>query len=98
MADDADHLVILALLQIAFLGSVMTKDWVQGIGYSPVYQILLLFVVRAVMTSQSAWTSSAGILSTPADFPFLNDCTAASTFLVKDGVAVLCVRLGTVQY
>ena len=58
----------------------MTKDWVHGVGHSPVCQILLQTVVRAVITSSlPAWTSSAGMLSTPADFPFFNDCTAAST-------------------
>ena len=58
----------------------MTKDWVQGVGHSPVCQILLQIVVRAVITSSpTAWTSSAGMLSTPADFPFFSDCTATST-------------------
>ena len=36
--------------------------------------------------SAPAWTSSAGTLSTPADFHFFNDCTADSTFFfAKDG-------------
>ena len=48
------------------LGSVMTKDWVHGVGHSPVCQILLQIVVRAVITSSPpAWASSAGMLSTP---------------------------------
>ena len=60
----------------------MTKDWVHGVGHSPVCQILLQIVMRAVMTSSPpAWTSSARMLSTPADFPFVSDCTAASTSL-----------------
>ena len=64
----------------------MTKDWVHGAGHSPVCQILLQIVVRAVITSSPpAWTSSAGMLSTPADFPFFNDCTAASTSLRRMG-------------
>ena len=47
----------------------MTKDGNHGVGHSPVCQILLQIVVRAVITSSSpAWTSSAGMLSTPADF------------------------------
>ena len=63
----------------------MTKDWVHGVGHSPVCQILLQIVMRAVITSSpSAWTSSAGML-TPADFPFFNDCTAASTSLRRMG-------------
>ena len=64
----------------------MTKDWVHGVGRSPVCQILLQIVVREVITSSPpAWTSSAGTLSTPADFPFFNDCTAASTSLRRMG-------------
>ena len=47
----------------------MSEDWVRGIGHSPVCQILLQIVVRAVITSSPpAWTSSAGMLSTPAGF------------------------------
>ena len=76
----------------------MTKDWVQGVGHSPVWHILLQNVVRAVITSSPpAWTSSAGMLSTPDDFPFFNDCTAVD-FFANDGVVNLCVCLGTVQY
>ena len=64
----------------------MTKDWVHGVGHSPVCQILSQIVMRAVITSsQPAWTSSAGMLLTPADFPFFNDCTAASTSLRRMG-------------
>ena len=63
----------------------MTKDWVHGVGHSPVCQILLQ-IVRAVITSSlPAWTSSAGMLSAPADFPFFNDCTEASTSLRRMG-------------
>ena len=64
----------------------MTKDWVHGVGHSPVCQILLQIVVRAVITpSPPAWTSSAAMLSTPAYFPFFNDCTAASTSVRRMG-------------
>ena len=64
----------------------MTKDWVHGVGHSPVCQILSQIVVRTVITSSPpAWTSSAGMLSTPADFHFFNDCTAASTSLRRMG-------------
>ena len=72
--------------RLPFVGSVTTKDWVQAVGHSPVCQILLQIVVRAVITSSPpAWTSSAGMLSTPDDFPFFNDCTAASTSMRKMG-------------
>ena len=58
----------------------MTKDWVHGVGHSPVCQILLQIVVRAVITSSPpAWTSSAGMFSTPADFPFFSDCSSIVT-------------------
>ena len=62
----------------------MTKDWVHGACHSPVFKILLQIVVRAVMTpSPPASTSSAGMLSNPADFPIFNSCTAAYTSLRK---------------
>ena len=62
----------------------LTKDWVHRAGHSPVCQILLQIVVRAVITSSPpAWTSSAGMLSNPADFPIFNSCTAAYTSLRK---------------
>ena len=67
-------------------GSVMTRDWVHGVGHSPVCQILLQIVVRVVITSSPpAWTSYAGMFSTPADFLFFNDWTAASTSLQRMG-------------
>ena len=41
---------------------------------------------RVVITaSPPAWTSSAGMLLTLADFPFFNDSTAASTSLRRMG-------------
>ena len=53
----------------------MTEDWVQAVGHSPVSQISLQIVVRAVITSSPpAWASSAGMLLTPGDFPLLSDC------------------------
>ena len=48
--------------------------------------------MRAVITaSPPAWTSSAAMLSTPADFPFFNDCTAASTLCEGWGGHPLCL-------
>ena len=38
--DEADGSVVLTLLQVVFLGSVMAKDCVHGVGHSPVCQIL----------------------------------------------------------
>ena len=59
---------------LPFFGSVMTKDWVHGFFHSPVRQILLQIVMRAVITAfPPAWTSSVGMLSTLADFPFFSE-------------------------
>ena len=64
--------------RLPFLGSVMTKDWIQGAGHFPVCQILSQIVVKAVITSYPpAWTRPAGMLSTPTHFPFFSECTAA---------------------
>ena len=64
----------------------MSKDWVHGVGHSPACQILLQIVARAVLTySPPASTNSAWMFSTPADFVFFNDCTAASTALRRLG-------------
>ena len=64
MADKADGSVVLSQLY----------------GHSPVFQILLLIDVRmSIMASPRAWTSSVGMLSTPAAFPIFMALTAAST-------------------
>ena len=66
----------------------MNKDWVHGASHSPVCQIFLQIVVRAVITSSPlAWASSAGMLSAPAGFPFFSDCdcTAASISVRRMG-------------
>ena len=84
VADEAGRLVVLALLQVDFLGKC--DDWVHAVGHSPVCQILLQVVVRAVIAySPPARNSSAGMLSALADFPFFNDCTAAFTSLRRMG-------------
>ena len=53
------------------------------VGHSPVFQILLQIEVRmSIMASPPTpptWTNSAGMLSTPADFPIFSAFTAAST-------------------
>ena len=49
------------------------------VGHSPVIQILLQIVVRmSTMASPPAWTNSAGMLSTQADFRIFSALTAAS--------------------
>ena len=55
MTDEADSSVVLTELQVAFLGNVIISDWVHGIGYSPVLQILLQISVRtSIMVSPPA--------------------------------------------
>ena len=50
------------------------------VSHSPVFQILLQIVVKmSIMASPPAWTYSARMLSTPADFPIFSALTAAST-------------------
>ena len=56
------------------------------VGHSPVFQILLQIAVRmSIMASPPAWTNSAGMLSTPADFPIFSALTAASTSFRRIG-------------
>ena len=70
----------------------MTKNCVHSFGHSPVCQTLLQIVMRVViMSSPCVWT---GMLSTPANFPFFNDCTAASTSLRRKGWLSLCLSEG----
>ena len=50
------------------------------VGHSSVFQILLQIVVRmSIMGFPPAWTNSAGMLSTLADFPIFSALTAAFT-------------------
>ena len=50
------------------------------VGHSPVFQNLLQVEVRmSIIAAPLAWTNSAGMLSTPADFPIFSALTAAST-------------------
>ena len=65
-----DRAVVLALLKVAFLGKVMIRDWVHGMGHLPVFHTLLQILCKALITaSPPARTSSPGILSIPGDFP-----------------------------
>ena len=50
------------------------------VGHSHVFQILFQIDVRvSMMASTPDWTNSAGVLSTPADFPIFSAMTGAST-------------------
>ena len=56
------------------------------VGHSPVFQILLQIAVRmSIMVSPPAWTNSAGMLSTPADFPIFSVLNTASTSSRRTG-------------
>ena len=56
------------------------------VGHSAIFQIVLLIEVRMfIMASPPAWTNSAGILSTPSDFPIFSVLTAASTSSRRKG-------------
>ena len=56
------------------------------VGHSPVFQILLQIVVRmSIIDSPPALTNSAGMLSTPADFPIFGALPIASTSSRKIG-------------
>ena len=96
---DSTHLAFGHTILVVFGGSVVTKDWVHGVGHSLVCKILFQIVVRAMITfSPPAWTSSAGMLSTPADFPFFNDFILQPPLFCEGWVVIICVCLGTVQY
>ena len=70
----------------ALLWQDASRSCLHCCGHSRVCQILLQIVMKVVITSSPpAWTSSAGMLLTPADFPFFSDCTAASTSLQRIG-------------
>ena len=76
----------------------MIRDWVHGMGHSPLCQILLQILCKALITaSPPACTSSPGILSISGDFPFLSDFTAASTSSRKIGYLSVSVTCGTVN-
>ena len=53
----------------------MTKGWVHR----------QIFVRAVIASSPPTWTISARMFLAPADFPFFNDCTAASTSLRSMG-------------
>ena len=55
------------------------------VGHSHVFQILLQIEVRVSIIASPAWTNSAGMLSTPADFPIFSALTDASTSSRRTG-------------
>ena len=78
MAEAADRLIVLALSQVAFLG----KCDDQGLGpWSWPFSCLQTVVSAVITAAPPVWTSSAGMLSTPAGFPFSNYRIAVSTCL-----------------
>ena len=71
----ADSFVVLAKLHVAFLWEFDIKL----LSHPPVFQILLQIEVRMSNMASPAWTNSASMLATPADFPIFSALTAAST-------------------
>ena len=65
---------------VSFSGEKTIRDRIQGYGYSPVLEILSQMTVRAlIMVLYPSFINSAGMLSSPADFPSFSNSTAAST-------------------
>ena len=83
VTDEDDSSVVLALLQVAFL----EKCDDQGLGPRGWPFSCLQDLVEDCGESGDCILSTcfAGMLSTPADFPFFNNCTAASTSLRRMG-------------
>ena len=82
MTNEADCSVVLALLQVAFVGEC--DD--QGLGpQGRPFSCLLDLVADCCESSDYVLATCLDQFrldqSTPADFPFFNDCTAASTSL-----------------
>ena len=59
VTDEAYRSVVLALLQVAFLGKCDDLGLGPRVGHSPVCQILLQIVVRAVITLQDSTGNSS---------------------------------------
>ena len=88
VTDEAGHSVVLVLLQVAFLEKCDDQK-LGPLGWPlscmpGVVADFVIAVIAVITPSPPAWTSSAG-MSTPADFPFFNDCTAAATSLRRMG-------------
>ena len=99
VTDDADRSIVLTLLQVAFLGKC--DDWGLGPQGWPFYCLPDLVA--------DCCESGDYILSTCLDqfcwdvvnyswLPFLQWLYCSLHFLAKDGVVILCICLGTVQY
>ena len=92
MTDQADGTVVWHSCRLPFFWTAMIRgDRVQGVGHSPFRQILLQMMSNISIMASPAWTSSGGMLSTPADLPFISDFTAASTSSRRKGYLSLLV-------
>ena len=84
MADKADGSVDFAQLQVRFLRE--SDNHVHPVGDSPIFKTLLQTEVRAsLIVFPPALTNSAGMYSTPADFPIFSASTAAYTSSRRTG-------------
>ena len=92
-ADKADGFVVPAQLQDAILWECESM-WLA----IPVFQILLQTEVKmSIMASFPARTNSAGVLSTPADFPIFCALTATSRRLRWCSSSDICGQSSTVR-
>ena len=86
MTDEAYCSVVLALLPVNFYEKCNDQGLdPRGWPFSCLPDFKQIVVTAVITSSPPACTSSAGMLSTPADFPFFSDCTAASTSLQRMG-------------
>ena len=85
---------LLHCCRLPFFGTVIIKDCFHCVGYCPVSKIFWQITRRAsIMALLPACTSSAGMLSTPAAFPFFRNFTASFTSSLRTGkLSVSVVR------
>ena len=76
----------------------MTKDWVHIVGHSPICQILLQIVVSGDYVLSTCLNQFCWDVVNSSWLPFLQWLYCSLHFFAKDGVVILCVCLGTVQY
>ena len=80
MADEADRAVIVTLFEVSFLEESYYERLCPLLGHFPVFHATLQMMVSTLtISSPPVWISSAGMLSTPGDFPFLRAFMTSST-------------------
>ena len=86
VANEDDHSVVLALLPVNFYEKCNDQGLdPRGWPFSCLPDFKQIVVTAVITSCPPACTSSAGMLSTPADFPFFSDCTVAYSSLRRMG-------------